>query len=67
MESENVSPRERLRFARWVLRGIFTFILLSVAAWFYAREEAEVLLDFCKTGLLPIASFIIGDYFGSRH
>lgn len=61
---DGLSAFERLSFAKWVLRGIFIFALISVAVWLYAGTD--VLLEICRNGLLPIASFVIGDYFGSR-
>jgi hypothetical protein len=61
-----ISPKDRLQFAKWVLRGIFVFFLVSIGVWLYQQPCGEVLLEVCRTGLLPIASFVIGDYFGSR-
>ena len=61
-----VSPQDKLQFARWVLRGIFLFWIISVSIWMYQETYGETLLEMCKTGLLPIASFVIGDYFGSK-
>jgi hypothetical protein len=59
-------PRDKLQFARWILSGIFIFWILSVSVWLLTEALGETLLEICKTGLLPIASFVIGDYFGSR-
>jgi hypothetical protein len=61
-----ISPQDRLQFAKWVLRGIFIFFLVSIAVSFYQSEGGDILFEICRTGLLPIASFVIGDYFGSR-
>jgi len=61
-----VSPQDKLQFARWILRGIFLFWIISVTMWMYQEACGERLLEICKTGLLPIASFVIGDYFGSK-
>jgi hypothetical protein len=65
-KAREISPKDRLLFAKWVLRGIFIFFLVSIAVWLYQQHCGEVLLEICRTGLLPIASFVIGDYFGSR-
>lgn len=67
LKVRSLSPQDRLQFAKWVLRGIFIFSLISVGVWLYLGAGGDTLLDVCKTGLLPIASFVIGDYFGSRN
>ncbi len=65
-KARDLSPIDRLQFAKWVLKGIFGFFVLSVGVGLYQQTCGETLLDICRTGLLPIASFVIGDYFGSR-
>jgi hypothetical protein len=65
-KAADISPGDRLQFAKWVLRGIFIFFLVSIGVWMYRQSCGEVLLEICRSGLLPIASFVIGDYFGSR-
>lgn len=62
----NISPQDRLQFAKWLLKGIFLFFLISIGVWMYEKNCGSILLEICRTGLLPIASFVIGDYFGSR-
>ncbi len=62
----DITPFDRLQFAKWLLKGIFIFFLISIAVWLYEKNCGSVLLEICRTGLLPIASFVIGDYFGSR-
>ncbi len=62
----DLSPRDKLQFAKWVLRGIFAFAVVTIAVSIYQAALGETLMEICKTGLLPIASFVIGDYFGSR-
>lgn len=62
----DITPFDRLQFAKWVLRGIFIFFILSIAVWLYEKQCGNILMEICRTGLLPIASFVIGDYFGSR-
>ena len=66
ISARNLSPKDRLQFAKWVLKGIFTIFILSVGIWLYRQPYGELLIEICRTGLLPIASFVIGDYFGSR-
>ena len=66
LNSNNLSPKDKLQFARWILRGIFIIFLVSIGTWLYQQSCGEILLEIFRTGLLPIASFIIGDYFGSR-
>lgn len=61
-----ITPLDRLQFAKWVLKGIFGFFVMSVAVWLYNKQCGDILMEICRTGLLPIASFVIGDYFGSR-
>jgi hypothetical protein len=65
LKAETVSPRDKLQFARWILRGIFLFSMISIGIWIYQRACGETLLEICQTGLLPIVSFVIGNYFGS--
>jgi hypothetical protein len=65
-KARDLSPHDRLDFAKWLLRGIFIFFILSIGVWLYQKSCGEILLEICRTGLLPIASFVIGDYFGSR-
>ena len=66
VQGRDLSPQDRLQFAKWVLRGISSFFVLSIMVWLYQSSCGETLLEICRTALLPIASFIIGDYFGSR-
>ena len=66
LRARDLSPRDRLQFAKWLLKGIFAFFIISIAVWLYQKSCGEILLEICRTGLLPIASFVIGDYFGSR-
>jgi hypothetical protein len=63
---QDVTPIDKLRFAKWVLKGIFVFFILSIGVRLYQQACGETLMEICRTGLLPIASFVIGDYFGSR-
>ncbi|HEV2523626.1 MAG TPA: hypothetical protein VGU44_00655 [Gammaproteobacteria bacterium] len=62
----DLNPIDKLQFAKWVLKGIFVFFVMSIAVRLYQEGSGETLMDICRTGLLPIASFVIGDYFGSR-
>ncbi|HQY22568.1 MAG TPA: hypothetical protein PK389_02265 [Gammaproteobacteria bacterium] len=62
----DLNPIDKLQFAKWVLKGIFVFFVISIAVRLYQEGSGETLMDICRTGLLPIASFVIGDYFGSR-
>lgn len=62
----DLKPIDRLQFAKWVLKGIFVFFVLSIGVRLYQEASGETLMEICRTGLLPIASFVIGDYFGSR-
>lgn len=62
----DLKPADKLQFAKWVLKGIFMFFIVSVIVRLYQESSGETLMDICQTGLLPIASFIIGDYFGSK-
>ncbi len=64
--ARDLSPRDRLQFAKWVLKGVFAFFVISVGVWLYRENDGETLFDVFKTGILPIATFVIGDYFGSR-
>lgn len=66
VQVRDLSPQDRLQFAKWLLRGISSFFVLSIMVWLYQSSCGGTLLEICRTGLLPIASFIIGDYFGSR-
>ncbi len=62
----DLKPIDKLQFAKWVLKGIFVFFMMSIIVRFYQEGSGEMLMDICRTGLLPIASFVIGDYFGSK-
>jgi hypothetical protein len=62
----DLKPIDKLQFAKWVLKGIFVFFVMSIVVRLYQEASGETLMDICRTGLLPIASFVIGDYFGSR-
>lgn len=62
----DLNPIDKLQFAKWVLKGIFGFFVMSIIVRLYQEASGETLIDICRTGLLPIASFVIGDYFGSR-
>lgn len=65
--TEVLSPTDRLQFAKWVLKGFFTFFVVSIAVWLLQQSCGEMLIEICRTGLLPIATFVIGDYFGSKN
>lgn len=62
----DITPLDRLQFAKWLLKGIFVFFIISIGIWLYEKKCGDILLEICRTGLLPIATFVIGDYFGSR-
>ena len=62
----DLNPIDKLQFAKWVLKGIFVCFVMSIVVRLYQEASGETLMDICRTGLLPIASFVIGDYFGSR-
>lgn len=62
----DLNPIDKLQFAKWVLKGIFVFFVMSIAVRLYQETGGEALMEICRTGLLPLASFVIGDYFGSR-
>jgi hypothetical protein len=62
----DLTARDKLQFAKWVLKGIFIFFLVSIGVFLVQSTCGEALLDIGRTGLLPMASFVIGDYFGSR-
>lgn len=62
----DLNPIDKLQFAKWVLKGIFVFFVMSAVVRLYQEASGETLMEICRTGLLPIASFVIGDYFGSK-
>jgi hypothetical protein len=63
-EEKSVTPRDRLIFAYWVLSSLFILFLLSgIAHVFYPSSD---IFESCKTILPPIATLIIGYYFGER-
>ena len=62
----DLKPIDKLQFAKWVLKGIFMCFVMSIVVRLYQEASGETLMDICRTGLLPLASFVIGDYFGSK-
>jgi hypothetical protein len=64
--TRDLSPTDKLQFAKWVLKGFFTFFVVSIGVWLLQESCGDILIEICKTGLLPIATFVIGDYFGSK-
>jgi len=64
--------KERMKLAYWVLGGIFATFVLTILACFLAKQEyletsvSFALFEFCRTGLLPIVTLILGYYFSKN-
>lgn len=64
-EVEEVTGRERLKFARNVLLFLFFITLFVFGCYIYAPENkgAEAVFDLVKVGVLPLVTLVIGFYF----
>lgn len=65
--------KARMRLAYWVLAGIFAVFLLAIFVNHLAKVNyldpalSKALFEFCKTGLLPIVTLILGYYFSHNN
>lgn len=64
VESETVSEKEKLRFARQILLGVAILFAGSMVAQFFSAKIE--IFEACKTILPPIATLVIGAYFGRK-
>ncbi len=61
-KSEEVSPQDLLKFAKMILSTIA--IIFIMAMFFKLFSKDLVVFEACKTILPPIATLVIGFYFG---
>ncbi|WP_455865398.1 hypothetical protein [Pantoea agglomerans] len=64
-------PHARFQMAKWVLISLFGFICFLVAFRIFPNGSASVdviaVVDKCIDIIVPIASLILGYYFGSSN
>lgn len=61
----DVSPKDKLAFAKWVLFFIFILAVLAGVARVCADVEAgKDIFDAATTLLLPVVTLVLGFYFG---
>lgn len=60
--------RLRLNLAQWILLTIAIFFILGGSAALFAQDEddGDAIFEACKTILPPIATLVIGYYFGEK-
>lgn len=61
-DSEEVSPQDLLKFAKMILSTIA--IIFILAMFFKLFSKDYLVFESCKTILPPIATLVIGFYFG---
>ena len=68
----SLEAEDRSFALKFIIRGtvyfvffIGLFILGSVALGYEWKEAASVLVEILKIGLLPLATFVLGQFFGS--
>lgn len=57
-----ISPKDLLIFAKWIL--FFLAVLFALGALCEMIRPASTIFEACKTILPPIATLVIGYYFG---
>lgn len=63
--NNDVSPKDKLVFAKAVLGFIFVLAVLAGAARIWAEKEAgKDIFDAATTLLLPVVTLVLGFYFG---
>jgi hypothetical protein len=60
--SEEVTPQDLLRFAKFILSVLAAMFVLSIMCEVFSHDG--VVLDACKTILTPLSTLVIGFYFG---
>ena len=61
---ENVTPKDLFIFAKWILGSCFIIFVLSMLDS-YCHIHSEI-FESCKTIVPPIATAVIGFYFGKN-
>lgn len=64
-EAEEVTPKDLLQFAKMILMVIASIFVLSMC--FKLVTHDSVIFGSCKTILPPIATLVIGFYFGKSN
>ncbi len=65
LKEQKVTPVHRLSFAKSILSGLALLFLVGMLVTVITHDNA--IFDACKTVLPPIATLIIGYYFGEKH
>lgn len=64
-------PHARFQMAKWVLISLFGFICFLIAFRIFpdgsASDDVKAVVDKCIDIIVPIASLILGYYFGSSN
>lgn len=59
--------KAKMHLAYLVLIGIISILIIAILINVYQSNEfSKSLFEFCKTGLLPIVTLILGYYFSKR-
>ncbi len=61
-----IAEREKLELAKWLLLGIAILFLLGGLGLLLADENGQKLFDAVAAILPPIATLVIGYYFGEK-
>lgn len=64
-DSEEVTPKDLLKFAKWILMVIAGLFVLGMGCQLFGHDKA--IFEACKTILPAIATLVIGFYFGKSH
>lgn len=65
LKEHKITPVHRLSFAKSILLGLAILFCLGMLLTVFTHDQS--IFDACKTVLPPIATLIIGYYFGEKH
>ena len=63
LKTEDITPRDLLKFARQVLLAVYLMFVFGCIAEFV--KPGNSIFEICKTTLPSVATLVIGYYFGS--
>ncbi len=64
-KNEDVTPKDLLQLAKMILCAIMSLFVLGVFTFIFTKNL--VIFEACKTILPPIATLVIGFYFGKTN
>lgn len=64
-KNEDVTPKDLLQLAKMILSAVMILFIIGILTFIFTKEL--VIFEACKTILPPIATLVIGFYFGKTN